>query len=63
MLDDGSIQLNSNIVQRAIGTAQTEVQADAQATAEKIRHQGELLIQKSESYKRMEQAARIMAQA
>ena len=63
MLDDGSIQLNSNIVQRAIGTAQTEVQADAQATAEKIRNQGELLIQKSESYRRMEQAARIMAQA
>ena len=42
-LGDGTIQLNEEIVQSAIGTAQAEIAADSQATVNKLRNQAELL--------------------
>ena len=39
LLDDGSYQLNKNIVERALGTAQTEVEADKQAVLDRINNQ------------------------
>jgi hypothetical protein len=42
-LDDGSYQLNSNIVQRAISTAKTSAAADAQAVTDQLHNQASLL--------------------
>ena len=61
MLDDGSFQLNSNIVQRAIATAQATSGADAQAVAKQLQNQSELLHSKANTYKKMAEAAGVLA--
>ena len=60
-LDDGSFQLNQNMVQRAIATAQATTGADAQAVAEQLKHQSELLHAKAAVYKKMAEAATTLA--
>ena len=61
MLEDGSVQLNSNIVQRAIATAQATTGADAQAVASQLQSQSELLHGKAAIYKSMAEAAGVLA--
>lgn len=61
-LGDGTIQLNEEIVQSAIGTAQAEIAADSQATVNKLRNQAELLRQKQVVYQNMANAASALAQ-
>lgn len=61
-LGDGTIQLNKEIVQSAIGTAQAEIAADSQATVNKLRNQAELLRQKQVVYQNMANAASALAQ-
>ena len=60
-LDDGSYQLNSNIVQRAISTAKTSAAADAQAVTDQLHNQASLLRQKAKIYTEMGKAAGILA--
>lgn len=61
MLDDGSVQLNSNIVQRAIATAQATSGADAEAVASQLQNQSELLHAKAATYKKMAESAGVLA--
>ena len=61
MLDDGSIQLNSGMVQRAIATAQATSGADAQAVQQQLQNQSTLLHNKANTYKKMAEAAGVLA--
>ena len=61
-LGDGTVQLNKEIVESAIGTAQAEIAADSQATVNKLRNQAELLRQKQVVYQNMANAASALAQ-
>lgn len=61
-LGDGSVQLNEEVAQSAIGMAQAEVAADSQATIQKLRNQADLLRQKQAVYQQMANAALILAQ-
>ena len=62
-LEDGTIQLNEEIVQSAMSAAEAEVQADAQTTTEKLHNQAILLRAKQVSYQNMANAAIILAQS
>ena len=61
MLDDGSVQLNSGMVQRAIATAQATSGADAQAVQQQLQNQSTLLHNKANTYKKMAEAAGVLA--
>ena len=61
-LGDGSVQLNEEVAQSAIGMAQAEVAADSQATIQKLKNQANLLRQKQAVYQQMANAALILAQ-
>lgn len=61
-LGDGTVQLNQEVVQSAIGMAQAEVAADSQATIAKLRNQASLLREKQAIYQNMANAALILAQ-
>lgn len=61
-LADGTIQLNEQVVQSAMGMAESEAQADAQATIDKLNNQATLLRAKQQSYQNMANAALILAQ-
>lgn len=62
-LGDGTIQLNEEVAQSAIGMAQAEVAADSQATIQKLKNQADLLRQKQAVYQQMANAALILAQS
>ena len=62
-LGDGTIQLNEEVAQSAIGMAQAEVAADSQATIQKLKNQADLLRQKQAVYQQMANAAFILAQS
>lgn len=62
-LGDGTIQLNEEVAQSAIGMAQAEVTADSQATIQKLKNQADLLRQKQAVYQQMANAAFILAQS
>ena len=62
-LGDGTVQLNQQVVESAIGMAQAEVAADSQATIEKLRNQASLLRQKQVVYQNMANAAMVLAQS
>lgn len=57
MLDDGSYQLNSNIVQRAIATAQTEAHTNAASIAERLRDEAAYHDAKADIYDQIAAAA------
>ena len=61
-LGDGTVQLNQEVAQSAIGMAQAEVAADSQATIQKLQNQANLLRQKQQVYQQMANAALILAQ-
>lgn len=61
-LADGTVQLNEQVVQSAMGMAESEAQADAQATIDKLNNQATLLRAKQQSYQNMANAALILAQ-
>ena len=61
-LDDGSYQLNSNLVQRAIATAQADVQADKDALKQKLQTQASLYRDKAAIYRKMAEAAGKLAE-
>ena len=63
MLDDGSYQLNANMVERAIGTAQATTQADVESVKAQLKSQADLLYKKSANYKTMADAARVLSQS
>lgn len=60
-LGDGTVQLNQQVVQSAIGMAEAEVKADAEATIDKLENQAILLRKKQGIYATMAQAARVLA--
>ena len=60
-LDDGSFQLNSNMVKRAIATAQSTTAADAQSVIEQLKQQSNLLHNKADNYKKMAEAAKVLS--
>ena len=62
-LGDGTIQLNEEVAQSAIGMAQAEITADSQATIQKLKNQADLLRQKQAVYQQMANAAFILAQS
>ena len=61
ILKDGTVQLNADIVKSAMGTAEAEAKADAQATIEKLNNQAALLRAKQKVYTDMANAALILA--
>ena len=61
-LGNGTVQLNEEVVNSAIGMAQAEVAADSQATIKKLQNQSTLLRQKQAVYQDMANAALILAQ-
>lgn len=61
MLADGSIQLNQQVVSSAIGAAEAEAKADAQATLEKLNNQAVTLRAKQKTYQDMANAAFTLA--
>lgn len=61
MLADGSIQLNQQVVSSAIGAAEAEAKADAQATLEKLNNQAITLRAKQKTYQDMANAAFTLA--
>lgn len=60
-LGNGMVQLNQQAVQMAIGTAQTEINADKQALVQKLQNQASLYRAKAESYRKMAHAAAVLA--
>lgn len=62
-LGDGTVQLNQEVVQSAIGMAQAEIAADSQATIAKLKNQANLLRQKQVVYQNMAEAAMVLAQS
>ena len=61
IVGDGTVKLNQEVVQSAMGMAEAEVQADAQATVDKLHNQATLLRAKQNSYQNMANAALILA--
>lgn len=61
ILKDGTVKLNADIVKSAMGTAEAEAKADAQATIEKLNNQAALLRAKQKVYTDMANAALILA--
>lgn len=61
-LGNGTVQLNEDVVQSAIGMAQAEVAADSQATIQKLQNQARLLREKQTIYQEMANAALVLAQ-
>lgn len=60
-LADGTVQLNEQVVQSAMGMAEVEAQADAQSTTNKLHNQATLLRAKQQSYQNMANAALVLA--
>ena len=60
-LGDGTVQLNQDVAQSAIGMAQAEIAADSQATIQKLKNQADLLRQKQVVYQQMATAASVLA--
>ena len=60
-LGDGTVQLNQEVVESAIGMAQAEVAADSEATIAKLQNQASLLRQKQVVYQNMANAASELA--
>ena len=60
-LSDGTIKLNQDIVQSAMESAQAEAQAEAQSTIEKLQNQATVLRAKQATYKKMADAALVLA--
>ena len=61
-VDAGSYQLNSDIAQRAIATAQTEINADAESVKARLSTQAQLLHQKAAIYGQMADACQALAE-
>jgi TP901 family phage tail tape measure protein len=62
-LADGTVKLNEDVVQSAMSMAESEAQADAQATIDKLNNQATLLRAKQQSYQNMANAALVLANA
>lgn len=60
-LADGTVQLNEQVVQSAMGMAESEAQADAKNTIDKLNNQATLLRAKQQSYQNMANAALVLA--
>ena len=60
-LGDGTVQLNQEVVESAIGMAQAEAAADSEATIVKLQNQASLLRQKQVVYQNMANAASELA--
>lgn len=56
-VDQSSYQLNSNVVQRAIGTAKTQAQADTQQVQTRLRNHATILRDKASTYTAMAKLA------
>lgn len=60
-LGNGSVRVNQQIAEAAIGAARTEVAADMQATVDKLNNQATLLRAKQSVYEKMAEAADLLA--
>ena len=61
LLDDGSYQLSQNMVQYALGTAQTDVEANGQAVIEKLQQEAAYHDAKADIYHEIAEAAHQLA--
>lgn len=60
-LDDGSLQLNQNMVERALETANTQIQTDKESLQAQLKNQAEILREKARSYEAMATAFQTLA--
>lgn len=63
IVGDGTVKLNEDIVNAAVGAAEAEIAADAQATVARLQNQATLLRQKQRVYEEMAEAAHVLATA